>query len=224
MRYILFALLFTFTALASYGQSWSSIGPECGYFKEFTFHPNNSNIIFAGSDDSGGVWKSNDAGGSWALLTAAFPNMTGWKIVIDENDTDVVYCCDPYGRYGILKSTDGGLSWTEINSGLISGYDKMVSGIVVKTTDTLFISTGENATSIPVRPGNGMYKSYDGGTSWIATGLQGMTIPSIGQNDFGTIFAGSEGFGLLYSNDNGGSWLTHGDIPVFGTILEKGNN
>jgi len=225
MKLLVFIVFFT-SVYVCYSQTWNQIGPEGGYFKEFTIDPNNNNIIYAGSDDGGGIWKSTDAGASWSLLTSSFPNMTGWKVILDENNANTIYGCDLYGRYGVLKSTDGGSTWTNINSGLYSTYDNMVSGLVVKTTDTLFISTGESATSTPVRPGNGMFKSYDGGLSWVAAGLQGITIPSSGKNDFGTIFAGTEDYGLYYTNDNGTTWITHPDIPVSGTVFEiesKGN-
>ena len=216
-------LLLTFILIVSFSchaQNWSQIGPEGGYFKEFTIDPSDNTIIYAGSDDGGGIWKSTDSGASWNITTANFPNMTGWRVVIDDNNSNVVYGCDVYGRYGILKSTDGGTSWTVNNIGLNSAYDKMVSGLVAKTSDTLFISTGENATSTPMRPGNGMFKSYNGGVSWSPAGLQGETIPAVGKNDFGTIFAGTEGAGTFYTNDNGNNWIVHPDIPQTGVVHE----
>ena len=217
---LLSLIFFSIVHLFSFSQTWQQVGPEGGYFKEFTIHPALSNVIYAGSDDGGGIWKSIDNGTNWNLLTSDFPNMTGWKIVIDENSPDTLYSCDLYGRYGVLKSTDGGENWDLKNSGLNYAYDKMVSGLTIKTADTLFISTGESVTSTPARAGNGVYKSYDGGDNWIEGGLQGKTIPCIGKNDFGTIFAGSENFGLYYSNDNGTNWLTHPTIPTTGTIHE----
>jgi photosystem II stability/assembly factor-like uncharacterized protein len=220
MKELFFALIVLVFSPHVNAQTWSQIGPEGGYFKEFVIHPTNSDIVFAGSDDGGGVWKSEDGGDNWTLTTGAYPNMTGWKVVLDDANANTVYTCDLYGRYGVLKSQDGGNSWIEANSGLTSIYDKMVSGLVVKTTDTLFISTGESTTSTPVRPGNGMFKSYDGGATWVQAGLQGVTIPSSGKNDFGTIFAGTEDFGLFYTNNNGLTWDVHPTIPTTGTIFE----
>jgi hypothetical protein len=204
----------------SLSQNWQQIGPEGGYFKEFLFHPSNSDIIYAGSDDGGGVYKSIDAGNNWTLTTPNFPNMTGWKIVLDENQPNIMYACDVYGRYGLLKSTDAGDSWSLSNSGLSSTYDKMVSGVAIKTADTLFMSTGGEANSTPNRPGNGIFKSYDGGITWVETGLQGSTFPAIGITEFGTVLAGSEEDGLYYSNDNGASWISHPDIAATNTIHE----
>ncbi len=211
-KYLLSTILLINITLSLFSQNWQQIGPYGGYFKEFTFYPNNSSIIYAGSDDGGGIWKSYDAGSTWNLLTADYPNMTGWKITIDENSPNTIYACDVYSRYGILKSTDGGSTWSNPISGLNSEKDKMVSGISILSNDTLIISTGESATTTPPRPGNGVFRSFDGGISWNAGGLQNMTIPCIDNNVFGTIFAGTEDHGLFYSNDYGDTWTIHPDV------------
>ncbi len=220
MKILLVILIVFFAKFELDAQTWTQIGPEGGYFKEFTIDPSNANTIYAGSDDGGGIWKSLDGGMNWSLLTSNFPNMTGWRVVLDDNNSSVVYGCDLYGRYGLLKSVDGGQNWTIANTGLSSIYDKMVSGLAVKTADTLFISTGESTTSNPVRPGNGVFRSYDAGATWLPAGLQGTTVPAIGKNDFGTIFAGTENLGLHYTNDNGMNWIAHPDIPSSGSIYE----
>jgi len=142
MKKYLITILLILIVQFIYAQSWQQIGPRGGYFKEFTIHPTVPSTIFVGSDDGGGIWKTTDSGNSWNLLTANFPNMTGWSITIDENNPDTIYACDMYGRYGILKSTNGGNSWNQITIGLTSVYDKMVSGLVIQNTDTLLISTG----------------------------------------------------------------------------------
>ena len=49
------------------GQAWQQIGPEGGYFKEFIFHPSNSSILYAGSNDGGGIWKTTNNGVNWSL-------------------------------------------------------------------------------------------------------------------------------------------------------------
>lgn len=216
--FILFLSFFVFKA-----QTWTSIGPNGGYFKDFTFHPTNSQIIFAGSDDSGGIWKSMDGGQTWTLTTSAIPNFTGWKVVIDKTDPNIVYGCDLYGRYGMIKSTNGGNSWQVINSGLSSRYDKMVTGIAIAngTPDTLLISTGYEETGTPPRPGNGIFKSFNAGLTWSPAGLQGTTTPCIASNGAaGAIFAGTRGKGLMITTNLGTTWVNHPQIPNTYDIAE----
>ena len=212
-KYSLSTIFLINITLNLFSQNWQQIGPYGGYFKEFTFHPTNSSIIYAGSDDGGGIWKSTDSGSTWNLLTADYPNMTGWKITIYENSPNTIYACDVYSRYGILSSTDGGATWSNSINGLNTQRDKMVSGLIILNTDTLIISTGESATTTPPRPGNGVFRSFDGGNTWSPAGLQNKTIPCIANNVFGTIFAGTEDHGLFYSNDHGNNWTLHPDVP-----------
>ena len=214
------AILLITACAQSHAQTWEQIGPMGGYFKEFAFHPVNPSIIYAGSDDGGGIWKSTNGGQDWDLLTADFPNMTGWSITIDQDNPDTLFACDVYSRYGLLKSTDGGNTWIQIVNGLSSQYDRMVSGITLKSPDTLFISTGEGASTTPPRPGNGVFKSFNGGNSWSQAGLQGSTVLAIGSNVFGTVFAGTETQGLQFSNDNGSNWSIHPDIASNAGIFE----
>ncbi len=201
-------------------QNWQQTGPFGGYFKEFTIDPQNNAVIYAGSDDGGGVWKSTDFGDTWNLLTGDYPNMTGWKIVVDPTNSNTMYACDVYSRYAVLKSMDGGNNWTIQGNGLHSAYDKMVSGIAIMNTDTLLISTGEAANSDPPRPGNGVYLSTNAGNSWTATGFQDTTTTSINNNIFNTIFVGTEDHGLYYSNNFGTTWLPHPDISITSTVHE----
>lgn len=219
MKRLVFTVLMLI-CLSSFGQTWEQIGPKGGYFKEFTFHPTDPTIVYAGSDDGGGIWKSTNSGQDWALTTADFPNMTGWSITVDANNPNTVFACDVYGRYGLLKSTDAGSSWSQSVTGLSTQYELMVSGLTMKTTDTVFISTGEGANTSPPRPGNGVFISYDGGGSWNPAGLQGQTVLSIGNNVFGTIFAGTEGNGLQFTNDNGANWFPHPQVTSSAVIYE----
>ena len=220
MKIQVIGILLLITSLPIFAQNWQQIGPPGGYFKEFTIHPTNPSIVYAGSDDGGGVWKTTNGGASWRLQTIQFPNMTGWKIVLDQQAPDTLFACDVYGRYGILKSINGGRNWKPAANGLSTAYDKMVSGLIMLNTDTLLISTGESATTDPPRPGNGIFFSTDEGFSWTARGLQGQTTPCIAKNIFQTIFVGTESNGLHYSNDVGANWIPHPDVSSAATIHE----
>ncbi len=222
MKKFYFLILFIKTICFS-AQTWNSIGPNGGYFKDFAIHPTNPQIVFAGSDDSGGIWKSTDGGQNWTLVSSLFPNITGWKIVFDKINPNKIYACDMYGRYGLIKSIDGGNSWQLKNTGLNTRYDKMVTGIVHahNKPDTLLISTGYEPGGTPPRPGNGVFRSFNGGNTWSAAGLQGTTTPCIASNGpGGAILVGTIGNGLKVSSNFGQTWINHPQIPANANVLE----
>jgi photosystem II stability/assembly factor-like uncharacterized protein len=77
--------------------------------------PFNSNIIFFGSRQDG-LWKSSDAGASWAKVTS-FPgnpkkDIGITAIVFNKNQSGLVYAI-AY-EDGIYQSTDTGMSWSKI--------------------------------------------------------------------------------------------------------------
>lgn len=193
---------------------WISSGPEGGFLKDFAFHPDQTDILFAGSDDSGGIWRSINGCVSWELVSGDFPDMTGWNIVICQSDPSVIFACDSYARYGLLKSTDGGSTWIQSNTGLASSRELTVMQLVIASEDaeSLYICTGMADTGDPPRPGNGIFRSTDGGSTWTPSGLQGSTVPCICRDGNGTLFAGTDGTGVWRSSD-GFSWTHVEGIP-----------
>jgi len=216
------AFLFFLLALNGvvFGQVWNNSGPEGGFFKDFVIHPTNSQIIYAGSDDGGGVWKTIDGGETWELLTTDYPNFTGWHIEMDKMHPDTLYFCELYGRYGILKTTDGGESFTHLTEGFTLNRDLQTTQLAIysQSSDTLFASTGEGDSY--GRIGNGVFKSVNGGINWSYSGLQDTSIHCIRISNTNRIFAGTENYGLKYSDNSGETWLTHPDIPDTATVLQ----
>ncbi len=114
---------------------WSAIGPPNvgGRTLCLAFHPQDTNVVFAGSA-SGGLWKSNTQGAgpaAWSYVPTGFPVLGVSSIAIDPIDPEVMFIgtgevynalqlAEPgtisrltRGTYGIgiLKSEDGGESW-----------------------------------------------------------------------------------------------------------------
>jgi len=80
------------------------------------FHPSNSNILFAGAP-AGGFWKSSDAGQTWQTTTDNLASLGVSSIAVHPNNPNIIYIAtgdrdggDTYSA-GVLKSTDGGLTW-----------------------------------------------------------------------------------------------------------------
>ena len=220
MKIRLLLLLIFCIFINGYSQLWENKGPDGGFFKDFVIHPSNPDIVYAGSDDGGGVWKTTNGGDSWELLTGAYPNFTGWHIEMDTEHPDTLYFCELYGRYGILKTMDGGETFEHQTDGFIHDRDFQTTQLMIYPGlgDTLFASTGEGDEY--GRVGNGVFSSFDGGDNWSYAGLQGISVHCIGISLTNRIFAGTDEHGLKYSDDLGATWIQHPDVPDTASMLQ----
>ncbi|MCL1463448.1 WD40/YVTN/BNR-like repeat-containing protein [Argonema galeatum] len=98
--------------------------------------PSNSNVIFFGSRHDG-LWKSSDAGKTWAKVTSFSPNLTPkigiLGIVFDKQQPGLVYA-NVYGD-GIYKSADTGVTWSKIE-----GSPKQPQRIAVPSNGVLYVT------------------------------------------------------------------------------------
>ncbi|MFV0446509.1 MAG: hypothetical protein ACK5Q5_23295 [Planctomycetaceae bacterium] len=185
-------------------------------------HPTNSNILYAGSVN-GGVWRTFNATGAtpdWQPLTDDLPGNSIGALVFDHADTSFRTIYAGYGRYssfgrigtsraGLIKSTDGGDTWTVIDGGG-SLVGKNISGIVANgNTITVSVNTANVFSSGNV----GIFRSTDGGATFtkVINGLpQGVSydlvnVPS-NPNVMYTSVALLGGAGVFKSIDGGASW------------------
>ena len=113
---------------------------------------------------------------------------------------------------GVFKSSDGGGSWTAINTGLNTTF--VVTAIVVDPTTpaTLYVGTGLGLVS---GDAGGVFKSTNGGASWTAinaglTGTYGgapaVFALAIDPSAPTTLYASTYGGGVFKTTNGGGSW------------------
>jgi hypothetical protein len=114
------------------------------------------------------------------------------------------------GGGGVFRSTDNGISWTEVNSGLTTTN---INALVVSGIN-LFAGTDHD-----------VFLSTNNGTSWaqVNSGLTNTDVSSLAvsaANDgFSTnIFAGTWGRGIFLSTNNGTSW-TQANSGLTNTII-----
>lgn len=143
--------------------NWEWLGPSNigGRVRAIAIRPDDANIIYLGSA-TGGLLKSDDAGGSWAVVNDFLPCLSISSIVFDPNDYDVMYMGTGEARsrpgVGIFKSTDAGETWTQLP--LTNNDDfKIVFQLFhhPDSSDVLYASVYENG---------GLWKTIDGGNSW----------------------------------------------------------
>ena len=79
---------------------WDWLGPGNigGRIRAICIHPVNTNTIFIGSV-SGGLWRSTNGGSSWTAINDFLPNLAITSIVIDPQNTNLMYASTGEGFY-----------------------------------------------------------------------------------------------------------------------------
>ena len=182
-------------------------------------HPQNPNIIYVGTG-LGGVWKSTNGGESYVPLTDHQPSLAVGTMTFDPNDPNTIYVGtgqpaggDSFYGAGILKSTDGGATWTVIGQEIFAGLG--IADIVVlrNSPNTLLVAAGaqqSNYTKKPLQQPPGIYKTSDGGITWTrvveSCNDQGCVSPSalvVDPTDPNIVYVGADGLGVVKSTDGG---------------------
>lgn len=220
-------------------------------FRGFTIDPTNSDIVYAAAEISsyawnngkeklgrefdmteGAIYKTTDHGLNWNAIWRG--NNLARYIWIDPRDTNVLYIStgifdreaknsnpatgDPGGE-GVLKSIDGGKTWTRVNNGLNNLY---VGSLFMHPTnpDILLAGTGNNA----YFQSKGAYLTADGGANWVQV-LSGEIITAVEFATGNPSIAYAAGPDRVYRSENGGlTWknvtgeINQGKEPPVGLI------
>ncbi len=234
-------------SLAADGEAWTSLGPaplldisygfssvqnSSGRALALAIHPGDPSTLLLGTAQ-GGMWKSTDRGASWrAVGELTLPTLAVNVIRFSPSDPNVVYAGtgEPNGSTsihgsGLLKSTDGGETWTLL-PGRGEGWNfefTAITGLQLDARDSavMYVTTATISTFFrapPDQPQTGFFKSVDGGNSWtLLRAAQRYTVPNTINAGFMDLEYGgapapdllflSEYFGgILKSEDGGASW------------------
>lgn len=163
---------------------WNSIGPNNsigGRILSIAIDPTNNQKLFAGSA-SGGIWKSTNGGANWSAVNTNLPVLGVSSIIIHPTNGNVIYAgtgevyrvdstsgtpnpgntgfnvWKTRGTYGIgiIKSTDGGVSWSQA----LSRSTSQLFGIQMLKFDPA------NANTLYACATDGLYRSTDAGSNW----------------------------------------------------------
>ncbi len=185
--------------------STSSWNPGIGRITDISISSQNENIIYI-STPGGGIWKTIDGGINWIPLTdnnAAWMDML--SVAVDPTNDNIVYAGSNNGSQ-LIKSTDGGITWTSIGRLL----NNNVSRILINPSNTNNILVASNG---------GIVRTTDGGITWTKTyATTGIEDLEFKPSDPNTIYAsGYFNPSILRSTDNGITWtaLTSTEGIVF---------
>ncbi|MBK9799608.1 MAG: T9SS type A sorting domain-containing protein [Bacteroidetes bacterium] len=216
---------------------WNNIGPSNngGRTISIAIDPIDTNVVWLGSA-SGGLWKTTVGGigpNAWQPVETGFPVLGVSSIAINPQNHNEIFIGTgetySYGTayngliirttrgshgIGILKTTNGGLTWTHSLNWLYQqqrGVWKIVYNY--QNTNTLLAATTD-----------GIYKSFDSGASWFQTDSTKMAMDLVmDPTDTNIVYAGignlgTAGTGVYKSTDAGSTWvqLVNG-LPVINT-------
>ncbi|MGC1380050.1 MAG: hypothetical protein WA814_03365, partial [Candidatus Baltobacteraceae bacterium] len=176
-----------------------------------------------------GVYKSTDGGRTWSHIGLASTYQIG-SIVVDPHDPNVVYVAalgHPYAanpERGVFKTTDGGKTWSKVlykdaDTGAISLAMEPGNANVVYAALWQTRRPPWNVYPPSNGPGSGLYKSSDGGATWmqLSAGLParvghiGLSISPAAPHRVYAMVDSAPGQGGVYRSDDAGATWMHAD-------------
>lgn len=138
---------------ADNGQKWGALkGIHNKSIRSFAMAPSNPDVLVAGTLD--GVYRSNDAGANWKLISPAghmdIRNIE--SVAVDPRNPEIIYA----GTWHLpWKTSDGGATWKNIKQGIIDDSD--VFSIIIDP---------QNPSTVYASACSGIYKSENAGETF----------------------------------------------------------
>lgn len=186
-----------------------------GVVRSIAIDPGNTNRVLAGGTLAA-IWKTTDEGVTWRTVSQGTPQVR-WvnDIAYVKNFPATVYAGTDMG---VIKSTDGGESWSYTGLNNAANYPNTLGelvwlGVTSHTTDTVYATIKEN----------GLYylkRTTNGGATWSTqqTFPAGATIwdMKVKPNDAKTVY--------IMRVDAGGQWINFWRSTNGGVNFTKINN
>lgn len=153
-------------AAAALPNNWTARGPGNigGRTRALLIHPSTPDTLWA-AGVAGGIWKSTDGGSSWTPKADLLVNIAVNSMVLDPRNPNILYAGTGEGFFngdavrgaGVLKSVDGGETWTQLPSTADTPDFHYVQKLVMSkgSSQRLYAATR-----------TGVFRSTDGGGSW----------------------------------------------------------
>jgi uncharacterized repeat protein (TIGR01451 family) len=216
---------------------WTAVGPNpivqigrttggaeavSGRIGALAIQPGTGNLILGAAQ--GGIWTYDATTGIWTPRTDDQPSLAIGAMQIAPSNPNIVYAGtgegalsgDSYFGNGVMKSTDGGVTWSNVSGKTFRGVS--TAGIAVDPNDAnhLYIAIdrgrgGARRVSPPNPTTFGIFESKDGGVHWkVKKGttdqLHGATDINIDPQNTDILYASFWGDAMYKSTDAGKTW------------------
>lgn len=231
------------------GTIWNPIFDDQAYLSigALTIDPNNPNTIYAGTGDrnfgggshlGNGIYKSTNAGLTWTQSGLINPSIVT-DIIVDPLNSERIFASTLGNVFekniyrGVYRSINGGSTWENVL--FVSDSSGVVDLLMdPNNSDVLYASvqnrTRTETSSLVSGPDVGIYKTINGGNSWIElsnglpSGEQCRIGLAISPENSNTIYACYTGINLdvldVYKSNNAGLSWTGMDVHEAGLPID----
>ncbi len=181
--------------------------PVCSEAADWTapvvFDPQNELTFYVGYQN---IYGTYNQGGSFVKLTTTTPFSTGAKsMAVAPSNSNVIYAAD-YTH--ILRTTDGGITWTNVTGTLPAGVSA-ITHIAVDYRDPMHIYV----TTSGYTAANKVFSSTTGGSTWtnLSSGLPNIPADcvAVDSSNPGAVYVGTD-LGVYYTDSLHPGWAVYG--------------
>lgn len=206
---------------------------------DIAIDPQNTDVLYVGTGEAngghnnfpgGGLFKSTDAGLTWQFLGLEQTTSIG-RVLVHPTNSNIVYLAaigsyfSPDPDRGVYKSTDAGATW---NKSLFLSDSTGAIDIIMDPNDpnrmmaSMWERVRRPTSSHLYGPSSGIYRTFDGGTTWdlvpSTTGLPNPNTQNVGriglaisQSNPDIVYAlyndGANIISVYKSSDFGDNWI-----------------
>jgi len=235
------------------GTTWQPISDDLPVLTigAIAVDPKHPDTIYVGTGEANahsfswfgmGMYKSTDGGATWKYIGLEETHYIG-RIIIDPINTSRIWVAGTGSLFGtnpergVYRSLDGGASWDLVLS-LTDSTAAIDLAIDPSHPDTIFAAMWERVRGLNYRrsggPSSGIYRSYDGGDTWVELTNGLPTGPDVGRIGIAVCASSPNVVYAIYddratytaqvykSTDGGDSWTRTNDSALSGIYSSYG--